>query len=51
MIIDIEPIAYIFAFAIDRQLLTSYASLNQGRNKFLFVLTRSIVIAAMREGD
>ena len=51
MVINVNPITNIFAVAIQPRAFTASNALYHGRNELLFVLQRTIVIAAVRDSD
>ena len=50
MVIDIEPVAHVFAIAVDGEGVVLERVLDEARDEFFGVLARAIVIAAVREG-
>ena len=51
MVINVNPITNIFVVAIQPRAFTTSNALYHGRNELLFVLQRTIVIAAVRDSD
>ena len=51
MVINVNPITNIFAVAIQPRAFTTSNALYHSRNELLFVLQRTIVVAAVRDSD